>query len=380
MKNKIYKIIYKFFLIFPVDKKKIFFSCFSGKRYGDSPKYISEKLHELHPEYKILWSKQVGYKFDLPEYVTIVKKPSLFFFYSMATSKIWVDSHLKRTWMIKRKNQYFIDTWHGGLGFKKIESDVKNENFAKFDELDNALYTAKIADLFLSNSDWTTNIYKNAFGYNGKILEIGFPKSDIFFKENLSIKNKIRKIYNIPENTKIILYSPTFRDFPEKISFDIDFDKVINAFEKKFDCNCVMFVRFHPLMIKESFDYYTYDSKVINVTEYSDAQEIILTADFMITDYSSIIFDFMLTSKPGFLFMLDYDNYNKERGFYVDMDYYPFSYARDNAELCENILNFDVESYKNKVDLFIKKVGLLEDGNATKEVCDLIVKKIEEES
>lgn len=98
--------------------------------------------------------------------------------YEMATAKIWVDSHTKPIWIKKRKKQLYIETWHGGLGMKKIEGDA-GERFTN-NIIKNIKHNSNIANLFISNSTHLTNIYKRAFWYEGPILELGFPKNDIF--------------------------------------------------------------------------------------------------------------------------------------------------------------------------------------------------------
>lgn len=369
-------ILYRLFNLFPVKKNRVIFSSFSGKRYGDSPKYISELLHKKCPDVQIIWNKFKGYEFDVPEYVKIVKSPSLAFFYYMATSRIWVDSHIKRQWMKKKKSQFFLNTWHGGLGFKRIMSDVQNADFQKGVEEINSIATAEMVDVFLSNSTWITDIYKSAFNYKGKIVECGFPKNDVFFKDSTEVVSKVKKEFKVAENKKIIVYAPTFRDKPQKSSFDMDFDAVIDAFEKKFNCECVVLVRMHPLMIKESEEYYSYNEKVINATFYSDSQEIILASDFFITDYSSIIFDFMLMKKPGFLYMPDFEQYKKERGFYVDLNYYPFPYAVSSSELTQNIMEFENNRYLDNISRFTKNVGLLDNGKASSTAVKIIIDEL----
>lgn len=358
-------------MLFPM-QKKVFFSSFSGKRYGDSPKYISEKLHQLYPDVKIVWQRHFKYQFDVPDYVKLVKSPSWASFYEQATSKIWVDSHLKRHWMKKRKQQYLLETWHGGLGFKKIQIDVNSSDALLDDDKKSAKHTAEIADLFLSNSDWISDIYQSGFQYQGKILKYGFPKNDIFFGQHAEVSKKIRHIFHVPEEKSIILYAPTFRDDKQSNAYHIQFQAIISAFSEAFHKDCIVLVRMHPLMIKEAETLFDYNSSVINATNYSDSQEILLASDFLITDYSSIVFDFMLMHKPAFLFTPDLQEYQKERGFYQPMSYYPFSNSLNHQELCQNIRNFENHAYQKAIDEFTQKVGLYESGHAT----DMAVKQI----
>ena len=111
---------------------------------------------------------------------------------------------------------------------------------------------------------------------------------------------------------------------------------------------------------------------IIDVTMYQDIQELLASADIAITDYSSCIFDFMLTKKPGFIYATDIEEYNTERGFYYPLEETPFPIARNNEELIQNILNFDNEKYQQKVEKFLKDKGCIEDGHASERVVELI--------
>lgn len=370
----IFRLIYTFFSLFPL-QNKVYFSNFSGKRYGDNPKYISEALHEKFPAAKIVWQQHYRYPFVTPDYVNIAKWPTFSFLYHMATSKVWVDSHLKRSWVKKRRGQYFIETWHGGLGFKKIEGDI--ESTSNIEEVQNAYYTAKLADVFVSNSDWLSAIYRRAFRYQGSILKCGYPKNDIFFKNTDEIRNSVRNYYRISSQNRIILYAPTFREGLSSKSYIQDFEKVKLAFEKRFDKSCIFFIRLHPLMIKVANQIYEYSDSIINVTGYGDTQELLIASDYLLTDYSSIIFDFMLMKKPGFLYVKDLSEYEQERGLYWKLSECPFPYAMNEGELIQNIMKFNKNEYEDRISEFENKTGLYEKGTATETVINLIASKIE---
>ena len=111
---------------------------------------------------------------------------------------------------------------------------------------------------------------------------------------------------------------------------------------------------------------------VINANEIADIQELLLITDAGITDYSSWICDYILTGKPGFIYANDMKKYNNERGFYYPLEETPFPVAENNSQLINNILNFDNEKYQEKVKIFLKDKGCMEDGHAAERVVDLI--------
>ncbi|MBQ2202284.1 MAG: CDP-glycerol glycerophosphotransferase family protein, partial [Clostridia bacterium] len=101
-------------------------------------------------------------------------------------------------------------------------------------------------------------------------------------------------------------------------------------------------------------------------------QEIMLVADAAITDYSSWIYDYILTGKPGFIFATDIKSYDQERGFYFPLSSTPFPIAKNNEELENNILQFDEAHYQTEVEAFLKDKGCFENGDAAKRTADLI--------
>ena len=111
---------------------------------------------------------------------------------------------------------------------------------------------------------------------------------------------------------------------------------------------------------------------VIDCSSYPDIQELLVSAECAITDYSSCIFDYLLTYNPAFIYARDLDEFDEERGFYYPFSTTPLSVARNNDELVANIFAFDVDSYRQKVKNFIESKGCIDDGNSSKRVVELI--------
>ena len=111
---------------------------------------------------------------------------------------------------------------------------------------------------------------------------------------------------------------------------------------------------------------------MINVSGYADMQELICAADVLITDYSSSVWDFSLTGKPCFIYANDLSAYKEERNFYTPIEEWPFALAETNEELHENILNFDPEVYKHKVEEHHKELGSYETGHACEALYELL--------
>lgn len=367
-------IIFHFMWLFPIKNDKVFFSCFSGKRYGDNPKYISQKLKEKNPDIKQIWTYRYTPFNNLDNNIIQVKWLSFSMIYHMATAKIWVDSHIKPEWVYKRKKQFYIETWHGGLGFKKIGFDAE-EKISDV-EITRMKRNSKMIDIMISNADWTTNVYRRAFGYNGEILKKGFPKSDYLLNNLKSMNEKVKKYYKLSPDTKIAFYAPTMRENPTVEIFNIDHRKVLESLKSRFGGEWVFMVRLHP--VNEKFQEELFYDNSLNGMKYPDMQELIGACDIYISDYSGSIFDAALIKKPIFIFANDQLAYEAERGLYMNISELPFPVATNSMELCNNIVHIDLNKYNRGISEYFKSVALNETGKSTDEIIKIILNKIKE--
>jgi len=351
------------FRIFPIQKNKIIINNHHGKGYGDNAKYIVEELLKHNLDLDIVWILKNLTKEEagLPQSIRTVKFRSLRHIYEMTTAKIWLENNRIYQHLFKRTGQYYIQTWHGGLGLKKIEGDApygmnkRNISFAKRD--------SSMADLFISNSKHLSDIYRRAFWYEGEILESGFPKNDILFTDKNHYKIKIRKFYGLDEDIKILLYAPTFRENSKLDAYDIDFGKLYGALNISDTEKWTIMVKLHPNLSHSQFNK-SFPNSVVNVTSFPDMQELVMGIDILVTDYSSCMFDSAMANIPTFLYASDIEDYVDERGFYFNMDDLPFTVSQDTEELLNKILNFEHKNYIDGLNDFYMKVGLFDNGDA----------------
>ncbi len=355
----------------PIQKNKIIIECFNGTSYCCNSKYIVERLHELGLDIDVVWSVQDGPRKHFPEYIRQVERYSKEYFYEFYTSKLLI-SNSGIPFNSRRKEQYHMDTWHGIGPLKKCGYD------AGFEITDTFYLEAmeKSPDLYLAGSEFNVTFYNTAYHYTGDVMRAGFPRNDILFKENEDVALKIYRKYNIDTNKKIVLYAPTFRGSQSAKSFNhynIDIDKIIETLNKRFDDDFVLLGRYH-YFLRNFIESKRWAGDIINVSEYPDSQELLVAADVLITDYSSIMWDFSLQHKPVFLYHNDESEYMNERGFYCPPSELPYPAGHDNNDLCNKILNFDQEEYAKRLDTFFDKYGALDRGDATDKVVSHIMK------
>lgn len=364
-----YRLIGSLFRLFPIKKNRVVFSYFFGKGFGDSAKYISNELLE-RKEFDIVWMVKDKNTKGFPDGVKKIKRGTLAELYYLSTARVWVDNSRKPFGLKKRKGQFYIQTWHGGFPIKKIERAVEDKLSKQY--VLSAKNDSKMIDVALSNSGLLTKVYLEDFWYNKKILECGCPRNDVIFNNDKDIIDKVYNHYDLDKNVKICLYAPTFRVDESLSAYNIDFNQLKNNLESKFGGKWKILIRLHPNISKKSTELIDYSEDIIDASRYDDIQELLVAADFMITDYSSCIFDYAISMKKCCIYASDIDDYSKDRGFYLKLDEYPFEIAKNNEELASVIKNFNNDKSKKRIVDFFERVKTFEDGNGTKTVADLI--------
>lgn len=372
MKEIIARKLMFFLKIFPVKNNKIVVSNFNGKGYGGNPKYVINELLKAHKGLDIVWIVSEDYgDGEFPAGIRTVKQYSISYFFELVTAKIWIDNVRKPAFMVKRKEQFYLQTWHGGVALKKIEGDVEEALTKQY--IADAKEDSKNIDLILSNNHDLTSIIRRAFWYDGEILEAGLPRNDIFFQDKKEIVRKVKKVLGIKEQVKMVLYAPTFRK-EKKMNMLLNL-QVLNDLKKKFGGEWICLLRMHPNvsgvadMIKDNND-------MINTSHYSDVQELLVAADILITDYSSTMFDFSVMKKPVFLYAYDIEDYKNDRNFYYEFDELPYPMAETIEELSTEIASFDYDIYQERVEKFFKRIGLVENGDSSAKVIEILEKII----
>ena len=342
-----------------INKKRILSWSYYYTKYSCSPRYITEYLLKEHPgKFELYWcfNKDVDVS-QLPSEIKIVRwrtwkyllilNSSAFLFTNTRTG-LWKSS------FVKKKGQRYVMTWHSSMGIKKIEQDA--EETLSLSYINEAKYDSSICDLILSGCKFRTEVIKRVFWYDGEILEKGTPRNDVLFQDHTELKQRIFAQCDIPKNTKILLYAPTFRKDMGLQYYKFNWDDVLPALEEKFGSPMFIFLRLHPNFCRAGIDVSALCQceRVLDVTYYHDMHELLCISDVLITDYSSSLFDFSLLHKPCFIYATDYESY--DRGTYFRLEELPFPLALNNAELFDVISQFDKEEYESKLTEFNKRI------------------------
>lgn len=372
IKKVISLVIICIFNCLPIKTNKIFMFSYYGNHYGCNPKYISEYILKNYPKDKfdIVWAfNDLTTKLHLTGFRK-VKTMSLRYFYELCTSRVIITNFRTTDLFIKRKDQYYIQTWHSSLRLKQIEKDAENSLPLEYVRM--AKRDSKKCDLLISGCKNSTSIFKRAFWYEGNIFEYGTPRNDIFFQNNSVLRKKLLSELNLPSDSKLILYAPTFRKDENLDVYDINYQMISKTLNEKFGGNWILLVKLHPHLIAKS-NQLIRRNNVMDVTSYDDIQELLSITDILISDYSSLMFDFGLTKRPCFLLVPDVESYViNDRNLYFNLDELPFISAVSNSELLGRIKSFDEEKYQSDLEEFFVKIDSYENGTA----CESLLKQI----
>lgn len=353
-----------------VDNRKIFIMTFDND-YTCNPKYIAEELLRRNASVKIVWATSKVKMKNFPEKIKVVPLRSYAMFQEMASSKIWIDNALNCVWdaMPKKHNQIYINTWHGSMGIKRLSG--------KRIWLLRAKRCNKVTDYCISNSTFEENVYRETFWKDVKYLRYGHPRNDLLFAEHKEeLREKVWTFFDLPSDTKILLYAPTFRDDGNMEWFNLDYELVKKAMEQRFGGEWAILTRLH--FKNRAKKAVCQEEWLKSASNYPDMQELLAVVDAGITDYSSWAYDYLLTRKPMFIYAPDVEKYNDARGFYYPLESTPFSIAVNNTKMKENILEFDNIAYQDAITNFLTEKGCSEDGHAAQRVVDKILELMEE--
>lgn len=317
--------------LYKTDDKLVLFVSFMGKNFNDSPKVLFDYM-QSHPKYKnyhCVWAFEQPENF--PELET-VKIDTPAYFKLAFKAKYWItNTNIERSLKFKKQEQIYINTWHG-IALKYIGNDCPDRKDYNFDTV----------DYLTVSGDYDEKVFKSAFNAKeSSYLRCGMPRNEELWLVDEKSRLMMRKKLGVPQNKKVILYAPTWRDSTDggksyAIKPPIDFKK----WEEMLGDEYIVLFRAHHLTNKILG--VQYNDFVWNMSDYPAVNDLMIAADILITDYSAIAFDFSILCKPILCYAYDYDSYLAERGTYFSMDdKYPNKICRTEVELLQRIKNLN---------------------------------------
>lgn len=385
MKSEIHRLllgVYKrlFLLLGVVLPKKdnlIIFESFLGKQYSDNPRALYEYIRSNYPSFQMIWSVERNSLDHFKNYdVRYVRRFSLRWLYLMNRSKYWLSNSRLPLWVRKPNKTIYVQTWHG-TPLKKLALDMQEvhmpgTNTEKYKR--NFIKATQRWDYLISPNHYSTEIFKRAFQFENKIMETGYPRNDYLVNENnIAEINRIKQKMSLPKDKKVILYAPTWRDDEYhgrgRYKFDIPLD--MDYMKESLGDEYIILFRMHYL-IAEDLDLSSYNNFAFDASLHEDIRELYLIADMLITDYSSVFFDYAILQRPMLFYVYDIDTYRDQlRGFYIDFEKEaPGPLVKTTISLVEEIKKIESNSTPKleSIEKFHDKFCSLEDGRASERV------------
>lgn len=359
-----------------VDPNVVLFIAFQSE-YTCNAKYISEELLMRGGDHEIVWAVTPASRGPYPSEVRLVRIGSEDFYTTAAQAKVVVQNGhtLQQKTVAKNAGQYWIQTWHGSLGLKRLEGAGGNHRFYKRMK---ALQSRE-TDFLISNSQFEDDVFENTYWPGVPSLRLGHARNDILFdrsaKTAQDLRHKVLTRLRIRDTgQRFLLFAPTHDENRLEQAFgNLDFKALRDALSNKFGGTWEFLIRTHNSNKRPSRKWLAgLPVYCHNASFYPDMQELLMVADVGVTDYSSWVCDFILTGKPSFLYGVNVKEYDAVRGFYHRIEDTPFSMATSNAELIENISNFDQQSYESKIEQFLHRCESMDDGQASHRIADKI--------
>ncbi|WP_051451238.1 bifunctional glycosyltransferase/CDP-glycerol:glycerophosphate glycerophosphotransferase [Actinospica robiniae] len=344
----------------------VLYDSYTGKQYSDSPRAVHERLVELGADVEHLWVVRDA-QVEVPPTAKRVRMWSADWFDALARSRyIVTNAHLPH-WIKSREGQVVVQAWHG-TPLKKIGHDIENVAFSD-GYLDRVAQESKSWSFIVSPNSFSTPILKRAFNYDGEMLESGYPRNDLLYGADRDERAaEIRRTIGIPEGRKVALYAPTWRDdkFYSPGRFKLDMQIDLEDARRRLGGEYVLLVRRHPNIVDTVP--HAGNGFVFDVSKYPDVGELFLASDVLITDYSSLMFDYAHLERPMLFFTYDLEHYRDTlRGFYFDFqEQSPGPLLSTSDELVDALARIDevAHAYAQRAREFRKMFCDLDDGHA----------------
>ncbi len=350
---------------------------FLAKNYSDSPKYIYEYIQKNYPgRYKFIWIIN-DKKSKIPYKHTKVKRFSIRYCYYLARSKYYIFNSRQPVWVKKRKDNVFLQTWHGSP-LKRLVFDIEDISSASSRYKKQFYKQSRSWDYLVAPNQYSSDIFRRSFMYKKEMLETGYPRNDILHgKDKRQMADKLRDKLGIPKDKKTILYAPTWRDDEYygkgKYKFSLELD--LKLLRERLSDEYVLLLRTH-YFIADKVDVTGVEDFVYNLSKYDDIAELYLISDILVTDYSSVFFDYANLKRPMLFYMYDLEKYRDVlRGFYIDVEKeLPGPIIFTSEELVRAIEDIDsiARQYEDKYKKFYYKICDWEEGNASKKVAEAV--------
>ncbi|CCJ66180.1 CDP-glycerol glycerophosphotransferase family protein [Leuconostoc falkenbergense] len=370
-----------------VRNDSFFYETRDGQNFSDSPLQIMKFLLAKFPDFnhyivyqnRYLEEVTLGLQISKIDYehnskIHLIERNTPEYVEAILFSKFLITDSTFQSFFVKKSDQIYLNTWHG-TPLKTMGYAMPDGEFDSWNVLRNFLMT----DYIVSPNKHTTEIFLKDYRledkYNGKILEIGYPRNDVFSSQTTAhLKDFLEKEYTFSKDKLTLVYAPTWSpsEMFTKPSIVADaYTKMYRQLNKDLGDQYNILMKVHPFVYNRIKKIESVKKFVVN--DGIDPNELLAEADLLVTDFSSIFFDFLITDKPIVFFNEDSESYRKERGYYFPLESLPGPFFSKSADLIDYIKKGDFNQYNENYSNFKKRFVALDDGKVTEKIVDLIL-------
>lgn len=356
----------------PISNRTIVFESHMGKQFSDSPRAIYEELKRSGARFRVVWVHADPHANGFPSDVKLVRRQSYGYLRELGRARYWVDNQGFPHDLRKRAGTTYIQTWHGSA-FKRMGFDqaaLKSDTKQRQQQLRAAVDRF---DVFLVRSEHDVRTLTRAMRVGAELMRVGYPRNDALVNgDNVDEQKSLRESLGLTDGRRVVLYAPTFRAEQLTTGSKLELPFELSDFVERFGDDTVLLVRPHYLTTFVLPPQYQHS--VRNVGEVHDVTPLLQISDALITDYSSLMFDYSLLDRPIVFHVPDLDDYvGRSRGAYFDLaTTAPGPLTRTTEELFGALadLNGNAAAFAGQRHEFVVQFGEYDTGRAAKSVVD----------
>jgi len=369
-----------------IDDHLVIFISFHGRGYSDNPRAIYEQMRNdpRFKDYRFIWfiKNHKEKNIDIPG-AEVKEYFSFPYFYYMSKAKYWIINCKMPTYICKKPEQIYLQTWHG-TPLKRLAHDIiapEDATFYRsgvsFDKMCKS-YDIDVEryNYMISPNKFCTEVFQTSFQINReRLIETGYPRNDFITNATAEDVCLLKKKFGLPLDKKIILYAPTWRDnsyVASGYTFELEAD--FHKWKDILGDDYVVVFKPHYLIINKYEGDHSLEGFLYSISANAEINELYVLSDVLITDYSSVFFDYAVLNRPIYFYMYDLEQYKGElRGFYLDIyTELPGKIYENEAEMLTDVRN-QVYDY-SFLETFNERFNLEQTGNCAQKVIDIVFK------
>jgi CDP-glycerol glycerophosphotransferase len=357
---------------------RVVFTAYGGRQFADAPRRVHDELVRRDNGLRRTWVVRDG-QAVVPTTADVVRDQSREHFEALATSRfVVVNGHLPQ-WFERRPDQIVVQTWHG-TPLKRVGLDALRGHSGR--RAAEPRWRAEVRNwqYLVTAGPHASAALQSAYEPPAEVLELGSPRADILHAPGREQRAaEMRRRLGLSPDQRVVLYAPTFRDHllgrDRRYRFELRLD--LARLRSVLGDDGVLLLRKHH-DVDDALPT-TPDGVVRDVSRHPDGTELLLAADVLITDYSSMLFDFVPLRRPVLLFAYDLEDYERRRGLYLDLRHEaPGPVLRTSHEVAEALLDLDAvhDAHRDAADAFASAYAPHDDGRAAARVVDAVLDRM----